>query len=364
MFSSSFRRHEPGHGLSPDEHARFQKFAFKKMRRAMGLLMFGLPMLFAVGWARDLVVLGDAAHWTLLVRLVMIIGLLILASLTWLSGFSRGAEVFGGLYALLFSVAIAVTSSIEPARLSLTHVPIMLMAIILLPFAITRRSAILTCAGLVLPMYGLLWYLHAPAALWMAYTLFFVAACVIGSTQRNAHLAASREIFRYRGRLLQRLHRDARGHATPGTGERDGWETRAHYLHRHQRDARQLLSVARLDLEPLDPGQEPLDVAAADALVRRISEVMRGCLRHGDMLARVDGRSFVLFLPGSDADTAARVVERIRRAVGEMSHASPPSISAGITQTRDREPLKEATGRAEAALHEARVRGRDRVVLA
>ena len=365
MFFSGILRHQKSkHRLSGQEYLRFQKFAYKKMRHVLRLLMFGMPLLFSIGWVRDLVVLGDTAQWTLLVRLAITFGLLILASLTWLSGFSRGAEIFGALYALVFSIGIAVTSSIEPERLSLTHVAIMLMAIILLPFSLTRLAAVATAVALILPMYGLLWYLDAPGSLWMAYSLFFAAGCIIGATQRGAQLAASMEIFLYRERLLRRLHRSALSHASAGTGERDNWETRAHYLHRHQRETQKDLAVIRIDLDAIDAVREQRGPEAANELLRKASAVMRDCLRHGDLLARADGRSFVVLLPGSDADTAARVADRIRKAIGGMDGGMQMTTSVGVTQTREREPLSAATERAGAAMKEARLRGRDRVVLA
>ncbi|MBB1059468.1 GGDEF domain-containing protein [Marilutibacter spongiae] len=363
MFSGLLNYDKARHRLSADEFLRFQKFAYKKLRHALRLLMFGLPLLFALGWARDLVVLGDTAQWTLLLRLALTFGLLILASLTWLSGFSRSAELFGTLYALFFSVAIAVTSSIEPERLSLTHVPVMLMAIIFLPFALTRLAAVTTALALILPMYGMLWYLDAPRGLWGAYTLFFAAGGIIGATLRRAQLSSSMEIFLYRERLLRRLHQAAAHQASFDAGDRDNWETRAHFLHRHQRDTQKDLSVVRLDLDPIDDIRERHGNESAAELMKQATGVMRDCLRHGDLLARVDGRSFVVLLPGSDADTAARVVERIRGAIAGMAGDTPITLSVGITQTREREALKAATGRAEAAMREARLRGCDRVVL-
>lgn len=346
--------------LPEAEYLRFRRFAYAKMRTGLKVLMFSMPFLFAIGWARDVAVLGEAAQWTLLLRLALVLGLLALATLTWLSGFSRAAEVFGSFYALLFGTAIALTTAIEPIRLSLTHVPLMLMAVIFLPYSISRWAAAATAAGLVMPLLVLLWYLESPAALWAAYLLFFGMGCAIGLVQRRAQLKASLDVFLHRQRLLHRLHRDT----LTDTINREGWETRAHRLHRIQRDMREPLSVIHFDLDHFKAVNEQVGKTHGDAILAAASDAMKAHLRHGDLLARIGGKSFVILLPGSNAAAAMRVAERIRAAISGLRMGPAVSASAGVTQTRSNEPLKSATRRAEAAMREAKERGRDRVVLA
>ncbi|AWV07466.1 diguanylate cyclase [Lysobacter maris] len=343
--------------MPASERVRLLRFTFAKSRAGLTLLTFTMPLLFAVGWLRDLVVLGASARWTLLLRLALVLALLIAAWLIRASGFSRRTVVFGILYTLVFSVAIAATTAIEPARLSLTHVAVMLMAVILLPFALSRLAATGIIAALALPMCGLLWHLGTPLALWGAYGLFFGAGCAIGLTQRAAHLGASADIFMHRQRLLERLHRDS----LTGTANRDGWEARAELMRRTHQRAGTPLSVVYFDLDHFKSINDRYGHARGDALLQEVSTVMRAQLRKYDLLARIGGEEFVALLPDLDAAAATGVAERIRRAVAAIDTPASVTISAGVTQVRDGEPLETTTDRADAALLAAKRLGRDRV---
>ena len=72
------------------------------------------------------------------------------------------------------------------------------------------------------------------------------------------------------------------------------------------------------------------------------------------MLARYGGEEFALLLPATSAAAAHRVTERIRR-------AAPASItcSAGLAIVEPGESGDSAVARADAALYEAKARGRD-----
>ncbi|QDH70243.1 GGDEF domain-containing protein [Marilutibacter alkalisoli] len=343
--------------LDGSELQRFRKFAFAKTRPGLTLLTFSMPLLFAVGWARDLAVLGPSARWTLLIRLSLVIALLIVAWLMRSAGSGRRIEVFGILYAFVFGIAIATTSAIEPQRLSLTHVVVMLLIIILLPFAQTRFSAAGVIVAIALPMFGLLWLLDASPGLWVAYLLFFVAGCVVGLTQRAAQMAAAAEIFVHRQRLLERLHHDS----LTGTINRDGWQAHAQRMHRAHMHSGDPLSVVFFDLDHFKAVNDEHGHASGDALLQEVSRVMRASLRKHDLLARIGGEEFVALLPDLDAEAAIRVAERIRKAVAAIESPQSVTISAGVTQARPGEELKTVTDRADSALLAAKRRGRDRV---
>lgn len=343
--------------LPASEFTRFQRFTFAKSRPGLTLLTFTLPLLFTVGWAHDLAVLGASARWTLLIRLALTVGLLIVAWLIRTSGYGRRTEIFGVLYAFIFSIAIVTTTAIEPSRLSLAHVAAMLMAIIMLPFAMSRVAAAGVIAALSLPMFGLLWFMGASAGLVGAYLLFFVAGCAIGLTQRAAHLSASADIFVHRQRLLERLHRDS----LTGVINRDGWEARAQRLHRSHLVSGRPLSVAFFDLDHFKSVNDQHGHGCGDAVLQEVSSIMRAHLRKHDLLARIGGEEFVALLPDLDAEGAQQVAERIRRAVADIDAPTAITISAGVTQARNGEALKATTDRADSALLAAKRRGRDRV---
>lgn len=344
--------------LSETERRRFHAFTFARLRNSLTLLTFSMPLLFAAGWARDYAVLGETAKVTLLVRLFLIVALLVLAATLRRCGFNRFGEVIGVLYAFVFGVAIAMLTALEPAKLSLTHVAVMLTTIILLPYAMRRSTAIGVVVGLCLPLFGLLVYLGAPAGLWMAYALFCIAGVLIGAVQRSANLHSTLDIFLYRQRLLRRLHIDS----LTGVSNRDGWEAKAALLHRTHAASGQPLSIVFFDLDHFKQINDAYGHAMGDDVLQRVSRTMAQCLRADDVVARVGGEEFVALLANSDLDNAVRVAERIRRAVEGMAGPVRVTVSAGVAQVCPPESLEAATQRADTALLQAKQAGRNRIV--
>lgn len=344
--------------LSEGDLRRFHAFTFAKARPALTLLTFSMPLLLAVGWLRDYAILGNAATLSLYVRLALIAALLALAVALWRSGFQRRGEVIGVLYSLGFGVAIAMLTALDPTKLSLTHVSVMLMAIILLPFAPRLSCAIGVAAGLCLPMFVLLAHLRAPPSLWLAFALYVAAGVAIGFAQRRANLDATLDIFVHRQRLLRQLHLDP----LTGVSNRGGWEIQATRLLRESEASGIPLAVVYFDVDRFKAINDNHGHAAGDAVLHRLGQVMKRHLRGHDVVARVGGEEFVVLLPETDAEGAHRVAERIRRAVATMDAPHPVTISGGVAMILPGETLESATHRADSAMLNAKLSGRNRIV--
>jgi diguanylate cyclase (GGDEF)-like protein len=92
-------------------------------------------------------------------------------------------------------------------------------------------------------------------------------------------------------------------------------------------------------------------------------------LRAQDMLARWGGEEFALMLPQCEQDAAARVAERIRRSLRELSmpvlDGVRVTMSIGVAAIdKGDATLEAAVKRADEALYRAKHEGRDRVVVA
>lgn len=130
------------------------------------------------------------------------------------------------------------------------------------------------------------------------------------------------------------------------------------------------LSVVLIDADHFKHINDGYGHAAGDLALQALSEVCRSGLREEDLFARLGGEEFVALLPGTGAEAAAQVAERLRCAVEERviplaDKTLALSISSGVAQWRPQEPtIEDAVGRADRAVYVAKREGRNRVVTA
>ena len=102
-----------------------------------------------------------------------------------------------------------------------------------------------------------------------------------------------------------------------------------------------------LDLDRFKAVNDQLGHRVGDALLRAVAERVSGLVRTEDTLARLGGDEFICVLPGSDAEQAAMVAQRICAALRQPfelpDHTLRLSASVGIavapTDGRDRDTL-------------------------
>lgn len=109
--------------------------------------------------------------------------------------------------------------------------------------------------------------------------------------------------------------------------------------------------------------------AAGDHALRRVAAICRRQLRTEDLVARWGGEEFVVLLPRLALDAAADVAERLRRAfAGTLIQTGTAdfgfTVSIGLVDCSAAESLEGLVNRADAALYEAKLQGRDRLVVA
>lgn len=103
-----------------------------------------------------------------------------------------------------------------------------------------------------------------------------------------------------------------------------------------------------------------------DLALIRIANVIRKCVRQGDLVGRMGGEEFAVFLAGVGSDQAARIAERIRQAV----EATPLdidaaehrlTISVGCTTFSGTAKFRDLFSVADQRLYDAKRLGRNRV---
>ncbi|MBW3657088.1 MAG: GGDEF domain-containing protein [Actinobacteria bacterium] len=120
------------------------------------------------------------------------------------------------------------------------------------------------------------------------------------------------------------------------------------------------LALALLDLDRFKAYNDAHGHQGGDELLSLAASSWKQCLRDVDVLARWGGEEFVALLPNATPpDTVEVVVDRLRAAtpLGQ-------TCSAGVAVWDGSETAAELVRRADAALYEAKERGRDRTVVA
>jgi len=128
-------------------------------------------------------------------------------------------------------------------------------------------------------------------------------------------------------------------------------------------------AVVMLDIDHFKSINDRYGHAGGDAAIRSMAAVIRGNLRAGDVAGRLGGEEFALLLPEIALDAALAVAERIRAATESLvvEHDGCRisfTASAGVAALRAGTTLDAWVARADAALYQAKLGGRNRVVAA
>jgi diguanylate cyclase (GGDEF)-like protein len=130
------------------------------------------------------------------------------------------------------------------------------------------------------------------------------------------------------------------------------------------------LAVAMIDVDHFKDVNDRLGHEVGDRVLAEVAHRLRAAIRSDDLLVRYGGEEFLVLLPGSDADKAAEVAERMRSKMEDDPIEIDGTlvevrISLGVAQYR---PAMDSPGqlvkRADVALYAAKGRGRNRVEIA
>ena len=109
--------------------------------------------------------------------------------------------------------------------------------------------------------------------------------------------------------------------------------------------------------------------AAGDMALKRLSGIMKSNTRSHDIIGRLGGEEFGIYLPEADLERGHQVAERIRKCVEAVVLTTAEGISFGVTisvgasYTAEEMEVEKIMRLADACLYAAKDAGRNQVVL-
>jgi len=135
-----------------------------------------------------------------------------------------------------------------------------------------------------------------------------------------------------------------------------------------------IMSLLMMDLDKIHSINDRHGTKAGDLIITSCAEIIRDCLRPGDIPARLSGDEFAILLPDTDIKDAVTVAERIREIIADRQvevPASPGSSDNVIISTKtsigiaiapaQANTLEKFEDAADTALRKAKELGRNRV---
>ncbi len=174
----------------------------------------------------------------------------------------------------------------------------------------------------------------------------------------------------YLEEIQHQLKRESLTDPLTGQLNRRGMLEAAHsclaYLQRHQQPGALLM----IDLDHFKHINDQLGHATGDLVLQRVATTLKQQLRQSDMLARVGGEEFLVFLPMVDAKIAALTAERLLHCIVELDIPELEiiqhrlTISIGVSLFGPDYDFSQHQQLADQALYRAKHFGRNRIEFA
>jgi diguanylate cyclase (GGDEF)-like protein len=128
-------------------------------------------------------------------------------------------------------------------------------------------------------------------------------------------------------------------------------------------------SIALIDLDWFKRINDAYGHPTGDEVLRTFAITVFANIRNIDKFGRYGGEEFLLMLPDTPSDVAARILDRLRAIVADLdwSAFSPGmlvTISAGVATLKPDETPDSFLARADSALYAAKAQGRNRIASA
>ncbi len=163
------------------------------------------------------------------------------------------------------------------------------------------------------------------------------------------------------------LQRQNRRDPLTGISNRKAWQAAASVEHERSVRRNHAYSVLMLDVDYFKRFNDSQGHQSGDDCLVQVARCLSQTTRAMDVAARYGGEEFIVLCPETNVDGAARLGERMRRAVWNLNIQHPTSpiservtISCGVA-AGPAEELDTVIERADASLYAAKAEGRNRV---
>ena len=153
-----------------------------------------------------------------------------------------------------------------------------------------------------------------------------------------------------------------------GASNRHDFFKKGAALHEHSKKFNMPVSVLFIDIDHFKQVNDLYGHAFGDAVLERIADAIKRCLRGSDINCRYGGEEFVVLLAHADSAAAHLVAHRIMNMVHRIRFSEHPglrlSVSIGLSSMQPAAPrsLEHLIRSADSAMYQAKQDGRSRVV--
>lgn len=125
-----------------------------------------------------------------------------------------------------------------------------------------------------------------------------------------------------------------------------------------------------LDIDHFKSINDKFGHEAGDHALQSVANALGKALRPSDIIGRLGGEEFGVYLPGATAEMTSKIAERVRRQVEETAipgfsrEQIALTVSIGVTQVQPQLNLVDCLRIADLAMYQAKTNGRNRVSIA
>lgn len=136
------------------------------------------------------------------------------------------------------------------------------------------------------------------------------------------------------------------------------------------RETGKQIAMIMLDMDHFKQVNDTYGHLAGDAVLRKLSSILKTSFRVTDLVARYGGEEFVVLLNNADSAMGSKIAEEFRALVAKTEFMIPgqvkglhKTVSVGVAQIQAGDSPEDFTARADKALYQAKESGRNKVVV-